>query len=115
MDDMIPGLLNAVDMVNRAIALVQISQANAPSDDQARALQRNFLRLNAELAVLQAELDAAVHDGAHIQGPSAAQVAQIDGLLNKVEQATNQNTAVDDAISLTGDVLDLATSVVANR
>ncbi len=115
MDDKIPGLMNAVELVNASIALVQIQQANAPSADQARALQRNLLRLQTELAVLQAELDAALHDGASIQGPSAAQVARIDGLLNQVEQATQASTAVDDAIALTGDVLDLATSVVANH
>jgi hypothetical protein len=115
MDDKVPGILSAIELVDHAIALVQIAQLNAPSDDQTRSLQRNLLRLNTELAVLKAELDAALNDGANIQGPNAAQIAQIDGLINQVEQATDQNASIDGAISLTGQVLDLAIAVVSSH
>jgi hypothetical protein len=115
MDDEVPGLLNAIEMINGAIALAETAKTNVPSEDQTRKLEANLLRLNAELAVFNAELDAALKDGTSVQGPSAAQVAQIDNLLNRVEQASNQQATVDGAISLTGQVLDLATAVVSNH
>ncbi|SRR5882762_10038594 len=115
MADKVPALLDAIELVNQAIALANIAKTNVPSDDQTRALERNLLRLNTELAVLNAELDAALNDATGIQGPSASQVAQIESLLNQVEQATNQNAAADNVVSLTGKVLDLATAAISNH
>jgi len=39
MADKVPALLDAIQLVNQAIALANIPKTNVPSDDQSRALE----------------------------------------------------------------------------
>lgn len=112
--DHVAALLNALALLDDSLALVGIAKNHNPSDDESRALDRLEVRLEAERTVLQAEVDAAVNDGTNIQGPSAAQVTEIGTLTDQVEQATNNEIAVSDAITLASSSLDVLTSIVTD-
>jgi hypothetical protein len=115
MTDKVSELLLAIELVDDAIALVEIALLNNPSTEDERALRRNLLRLEAERSVLEAELDAALDADTAVQGPGAAQQAEIERLSNAVESATNAAVAASLAIALTAKVLDLTISVVTSN
>jgi hypothetical protein len=112
--DKVPGLLDSITLVDNATTLAEAALLNNPSVEDDRALRRLLLRLKAERAVLDAELDAALAEESSVQGPSTAQLAQIEVLTAQVEQATNAGAAVNASIALVGKVLDLATAIVAH-
>jgi C4-type Zn-finger protein len=107
-------LLQAIFLVDQSIALLETQLASNPSTDEERTLRRNLLRLQAERAVLEAELDAALDNSTGVQAPSTGQLAEIEGLLNRVEAATNSAVSAAQGIRLTTRVLELVTKVVTS-
>lgn len=105
-------ILHAIELVDDALAMVDMALNNNPSVDEERALRRRTLRLEAERAVLEAELDAALDGNAVAQGPSPAQLAQIVSLVEKVEAATNTRAAASGVLSLASKSLALIADVV---
>lgn len=110
--DKVPALLHAIELVDSAIALAEGALNDNPSPEEERALNQTLLRLNAERAVLEAELDAALNEDTAVQGPNAAQLAQIESLSKQVEQATSAGAAADAKIALAGKVLNVAAAIV---
>ena len=113
--DKVPELLDAIAVVDGAIALAEGALHDNPSLAEERALNRTLLRLNAQRAALEAELDAALAGSTLVQGPSDAQLAQIAALSEEVELATNAAATVSARIALTTKVLTLASSVLAPK
>lgn len=109
--DEIPGLLDSLELVNDALALVHLGLGNNPSMDQARTLNQQELRLAAERDVLKAEIDSAIN-GQAVQGPTTAQHAAISALSAQVEAATQANAAATQTIALASLALGLLTQVV---
>lgn len=109
--DPIPNLLDSLDLVDEAIGLVQVALNHNPGADDARTLNQQALRLEAERGVLQAEIDAAA-DASPAQGPTPAQHAAIVALTVQVEAAANANAATSQAIALASQALGLITQVV---
>ena len=85
-----------------------------PTSTKSARCAGDCLRLEAERAVLEAELDAAMDGNATAQGPSATQLAVIVSLVDKVEAATNQQAAASLVLSLASKALALVTDVVKN-
>lgn len=115
MSDQVVELLLAIALVDDAIALAESALLRNPSTEEERALRRNLLRLQAERAVLEAELNAALDQSTGVQAPGAAQLAEIVALSDEVEAATNAALAASAAVALTARVLDLSISVVTNN
>jgi ATP-dependent Clp protease ATP-binding subunit ClpA len=107
-------ILHAIELVDDALAMVDMALNSNPNPDQERALRRQRLRLEAERAVLEAELDAALDSSSSAQGPNAAQLAEIVALVEAVETATNQQAAISNVLSLGSQALGLITDVVKN-
>jgi hypothetical protein len=112
--DSVPEILHAIDLVDKAITAAQIGLNHNPSVEDERALNRILLRLNAERAVLEAELDSAMAADPGVQAPDAGQLAAIESLSSQVELATNAAIVVSDIVGLSSKVLDLASSIVGN-
>lgn len=110
--DEIPGLLDSLELVDNAIALVRVALNQNPGMDDTRALNQQVLRLQAERGVLEAEINAAV-GGQAVQGPSSAQHAAIAALSTQVESAVSANAAAGQAINLASRVLGLISQVVS--
>lgn len=108
--DKIPELLHAIELVNDAIALTEKALVDNPSIDEERELNIKLARLKARLAVLDAELDAALAGDSSVQAPTQAQLAQMESLSANVEQAANQSVA--GRIAVIAKVLDLASAVI---
>lgn len=104
-------ILHAIELVDDALAMIDMALNNNPSVDEERALRRRKLRLEAERAVLEAELDAALDGNAAAKGPSPEQLAQIVSLVQKVEAATNQQAAAGSVLSLASKALALVAEV----
>jgi hypothetical protein len=113
--DKVPELLEAIGVVNDAIALAEGALLDNPTKEEERSLNRTLLRLNAELAVLQAELDAALAESTLVQGPTEAQLAQIGALSEEVENAINASATVSARIKIATKVLAVAASVVPSK
>lgn len=113
--DNVPEILQAIDLVDKGITAAQIGLNHNPEVEDERSLNRILLRLNAERAVLEAELDSAMAADPGVQAPDANQIAAIDSLSTQVEMATNAAVAASDIIELTSKVLDLASSIVGNK
>lgn len=107
-------ILHAIELMDDTLAMVDMALNNNPSADEERALRRRKLRLEAERAVLEAELDVALDGNAVAQGPSPAQLAAIVLLVEQVEAATNQRAAASSVLSLASKALALITDVVTN-
>jgi hypothetical protein len=107
-------ILHAIELVDDALAMVDMALNNNPSADEERALRQRKLRLEAERAVLEAELDAALDGNVVAQGPSPAQLAEIVSLVQSVEDATNQRAAASSVLSLASKALGLIADVVKN-
>jgi hypothetical protein len=113
-DTLIPGLLNAILLVDEAIALAEKGLLRNPTTEEGRSLNRALLRLKTEREVLDAELDAALEARTVVQGPTASQIAEIGALTDQVERAANDNASVSAGLALVGKVLDLAGEVVSH-
>ena len=107
-------ILHAIELADDTLAMLDMALNHNPSLDEERALRRRTLRLEAERAVLEAELDAALDGNAVAQGPSPAQLAEIVSLVEAVETATNQRAATSSVLSLASKSLALITDVVKN-
>ena len=111
-DVVIPGLLNAILLIDETIALAEKGLLSNPSTEEERSFNRVLLRLKTEREVLDAELDAALNARSAVQGPTASQIAQIGALTDQVEQAANNNANAGARLALIGSVLDLAGKIV---
>jgi hypothetical protein len=105
-------ILHAIELADDTLTLVDIALSNNPSPDDERALRRQKLRLEAERAVLEAELDAALDGNAAAQGPSAAQLAEVLNLVQAVEAATHQRAVAGNVLGLASKSLALITDLV---
>jgi len=108
----IPGLLDSVALVDKAIAVAKKGLVGNPSLSNDRALNRLILRLEAERSVLEAEIDAALAGSTSVQGPTEAQLKEVERLSAAAENALNRVVAVSMRIEITGKVVDLATDIV---
>jgi hypothetical protein len=104
-------LLHAIELVDNALALIDIALNGNPTPDEERSLRRQLLRLEAERRVLEAELDALLDDD-DAQGPDPQQLAAIVALSEKVEQATLNRVAASSAIALVSRTLTLIVDVI---
>lgn len=111
--DPVPEILVAIELVDRAIEVARIGLLRNPSAEEERALRKLLLRLGAERAALEADLDAALAGSASVQQPSAAQVAQLEVLLGQAEQATNAALSAAGAIAFASSVLTVASEIAA--
>jgi len=111
--DPVPGLLSSMALVDAAIALAKKALLDNPSVAQERDLNRLVLRLEAERAILEADLDAALAESTKVKGPTAAQLEQIERLSNEVESATNSAMAVSARIGIAQKALDLVSSILS--
>lgn len=105
-------ILHAIELVDDTLAMIDMALNNNPNVEEERALRRLTLRLEAERAVLEAELDAALDGNAVAQGPTPEQLAAIVSLVEKVEAATNQRAATSAVLTLGANSLGLVTDVV---
>ena len=110
--DRVPELVHAIVVVDDAIALAEGAQADDPTDEEDRALNRLLLRLGAERAVLDAELTAALESDTSVQGPTEAQIAEIGALSDEVEVLKNASATVSARIALATKVLEVASAVL---
>jgi len=110
--DPIPGLLDALELLDDSIALVHVAMNQNPSADEERRLNQQELRLQAERGVLEAEINSSVA-GQPAQGPTPTQHAEIARLSSQVEAATQANVAASAAIALVSDALGLVTQIVS--
>jgi hypothetical protein len=109
----VPELLDAIFVVSEAIAMADNAlKAGNPTVEQERALNRLLLRLNAEFAVLDAELTAALDEDTSVKGPTEAQLAQIGALSDEVELLKNRAATVSARIALATKVLEVASKVL---
>jgi hypothetical protein len=112
MSDKVPGLLDAIALVDDAITMAENALLDGPSKEEERKLNRRILRLKTERSVLDAELDAALDEETGVLGPSQSQIQEIAKLSMQVEQAKAASASVQDRIALTGKVVSLITMVV---
>jgi len=70
------------------------------------------LRLEAERAVLEAELDAALDGQSVVPGPSPEQLTEIVSLVEEVEAATQQRVTAGAVIALAAQSLALVADAV---
>lgn len=111
--DKIPELIHAIGVVSDTLGIVQGTlDAGNPTPEQERALRRLQLRLEVELAVLEAEFDRALNGGTQVQGPTEAQLAEIGELTDEVELLANQSATVSARIALATKVLEVASSIL---
>ena len=110
----VPELLHAIELVNDAITMVEIALTRNPSADDERALRQELVRLEAELAVLEAELDAALDDNNTAQGPSESQLAQMVAMVEEVERLAQRRATASEAIALASRALSLVVDVVTH-
>jgi len=113
--DKVPELLGALGVVGDAIELADGALHDNPTKEQERALNRALLRLNAELGVLNAELDAALAEDTTVQGPTEAQLAKIAELTDEVENAKNANATISARIALISKVLTVASAILPTK
>ena len=107
-------LLHAIDLVDQALAMVDVALNNNPAPDEERSLRRQRLRLEAERRALEAELDAALDRVTVAAGPTAPQMATILALVDDVERATNQRAAATRVISLARQTLTVISDVTSD-
>ena len=111
--DSVPGLLDSITLVDAAISLAESALLDNPSKEDERSLNRSILRLQAERASLDAQLDAALASETAVLGPSPAQLAVIESLTAQVEKAAAATATVSAGIALSGKVIDLMAKVVS--
>jgi hypothetical protein len=111
--DSIPDLLNAISVVDEAMARIDAALQGNPSTADERSLNRAKLRLAAQRAVLDSQLDDALAGTASVGGPSPRQVAEIAKLLDQTEQAHNADVSASAALALAARILTIASSALA--
>lgn len=104
-------LSDALSLVFDGIALASKSLLKNPSKEEKRKLLRRITRLEAERADIVAKMDAIENGDSSVKGPTAAQVTKVADLTGKVEQMAAANFTVAGALSLTSQVLTVATRI----
>ena len=107
-------ILHAIDLVDQALAMVDVALNHNPSPSEERSLRRERLRLEAERSALEAELDAALDQAAVADGPDAPQLATIMKLVEDVERATNQQAAATRVVSLSRQTLTAVSDLTSD-